>query len=490
MTSPEQIDKSSLKSKAVRGGAITLAAQMTTIIVQLVAIVVLSRLLPPEDFGIIAMIMAVIAFMTLFRDMGLSTASIQKVDLTHQQMSALFWLNIVVGLTLALLVLAISPAVAWFYGRPELQPVCALLSVSFIIVSLGAQHGAMMQRELRFKPKAIADVSGAVVNLLVSALLALKGAGYWSLAWGTVCGALATTFLYLCLGRFRPSAPRRTSGIRELLGFGADVTAFEIVNYFSRNLDNILLGRIWGAPVLGMYTRAYQMMMLPIHSLRTPINAVAFPVLSRLRNDPVSFRNYYRRIASLLAFLSMPLMAFLTINAENVVVLSIGEKWRQVIPIFMLLGITGFIQPVAGLRGMVLLSLGRSRRYLIWGAFNALAVCIAFSIGVHWGAEGIALAYAISNYAILYPSLVFSFRDSPLKPLDFFTTIATPLLSCAAAGLANITALHFLPPMGSAPSLAVALVTFAVTYALVFASTADGRQSMRFYLSLLSILRK
>lgn len=490
MTSPEQANNAGLKSKAVKGGAVTLVAQMVTVLVQLASIIILSRLLPPEDFGIIAMIMAVIAFMMLFRDMGLSTASIQKGHLEHDQITVLFWLNVVAGLVLSLLVLAFSPVIAWFYDRPELQPVCALLSLSFLFTGAGVQHAAMMQRELRFKPKAIADVAGAVTNLLVAAVLALRGFGYWSLAWGTVSGALVTTSLYLSLGRFTPGVPRRANGIREMLGFGANVTGFEIVNYFSRNLDNILLGRIWGATTLGMYSRAYQMMMMPINSLRTPINAVAFPVLSRLRNEPAAFRRYYCRVASMLAFLSMPLMAFLAVNAENVVIVSIGEQWRQVIPIFVLLGLTGFIQPVASLRGMVLLSLGRSRRYLGWGVFNALAVCVAVSIGVAWGAQGVALAYAISNYVILYPSLLYSFRDSPLKPSDFFSTIALPFFASILAVAVNYSALGRLAALGSMPGLVSAFMLFTTTYVAFFFLLPAGRKTLRSYLDLLHTLSK
>jgi len=192
----------------------------------------------------------------------------------------------------------------------------------------------------------------------------------------------------------------------------------------------------------------------------------------------------------MLAFLSMPLMAFLTVNAENVVVVSIGERWRQVTPIFVLLGVTGFIQPVASLRGMVLLSLGRSRRYLGWGVFNAIAVCISFTAGVPWGAEGIALAYAISNYAILYPSLIYSFHDSPLKLSDFFTTIAMPFFASLVAATINFTMLRPLAPIGALPGLAVAFITFIGTYLLCFVAIPRGRETLRSYVSLVHTLRR
>jgi len=475
------LPSSDLKKKAVRGGLVTMTAQAATILVQLISLVVLSRLLPPSDFGVIAMITALTSFMALFRDMGLSTASIQSGGLSRDQTSALFWLNAAAGLVLTLLVAALAPAVAWFYGRPELQPVTLLISTTILVSSLGAQHSATMQRELRFKPKAIADISGAVSNLIVSIALAHNDWGFWALAWGTVVGAAVTTALYFLLSGFRPSWPRRASGIRELLGFGANVTGFELVNYFHRNLDNVLIGRFWGAIELGLYSRAYQMMMLPITSLRTPINAVAFPVLSRLRSSPEEFRRYYGKIATLLAFISMPLMAFLTVNAHDVVEIALGPAWKDVAPIFVMLGITGFIQPVASLRGLVMLSQGHSRRYLAWGLYNAIVVSIAFCAGTPWGAIGVATAYALSNYLILYPSLLFAFKDSPLKSLDFFSTIALPATSSLVAAIASWLSLPILSKYGSIISISASFLIFCCAFTATTMLIPGGYRTIASY---------
>lgn len=459
-----------------------MTAQLAAILVQITSLIVLSRLLPPEDFGVIAMITALTSFVALFRDMGLSTASIQANGISHEQASALFWLNAAVGLALTIVVAALSPAVAAFYGRDELQPVTLLVSTTIFISSLGAQHAATMQRELRFKPKAIGDVFGAVANLAVAMLLAFNGWRYWSLAYGAVAGATVTTALYFALSGFRPGVPRKAGGVRELIGFGANVTGFEFVNYFHRNLDNVLIGRFWGALELGLYSRAYQMMMLPITSLRTPINAVALPVLSRLKHDHSDFRRYYGKIATLLAFISMPLMAFLTVSADGIVILALGERWSGVIPIFVLLGLTGFIQPVASLRGLVLLSRGHSKRYLSWGIYNAIVVSIAFCLGTPWGALGVAAAYAISNYLILYPSLVFAFKDTPLRPADFFTTIAVPASASIVAAAVCWLAKPQLGQTGSLVSLAGALAIYCGTFLAATFALPGGASTLASYL--------
>lgn len=468
-----------------------MSAQLASIIIQLISLLILSRLLDPEDFGVIAMITAITALMGLFKDMGLSTAAVQRGDLSYEQTNSLFWLNALAGCALTLIVIAASPAIALFYNDPRLQPVTMLLACTFLVSGIGGQHAALLQRKLQFKKKAIAEVSGAVVSVAISIVLAVAGWRYWALAWGTLAGALVTTTFYFTFSGFIPSSPRGAKGTRELLGFGAHVTGFELVNYFHRNLDNVLIGRFWGAIELGFYSRAYQMMMLPITSLRTPINAVAFPVLSKLKESPEEFRKYYRNIASLLAFISMPLMAFLTVNTQDVVVVALGDDWIAIAPIFMLLGITGFIQPVASLRGLVMLSLGRSGRYLSWGVVNALTVSVAFCIGTFWGSVGVAAAYAISNYLILYPSLVFAFKDTPLRSLDFFDTTALPAVaSLVSAGVCATLHNSF---STSSPTLRLLTSTgaFALTFALIYMSAPRGRREVSMYYKLaISALRK
>ncbi|MDR7017298.1 MOP flippase family protein [Acinetobacter sp. 3657] len=480
---------SDLKKKAVKGGALTISSKLVTIVIQILSLVILSRLLLPSDFGLIAMVMAITAFMGIFRDMGLSTAVIQKKDLTYDQINMLFWLNTAVGLLLTILTVLLAPLIAGFYAREELKPVIMLLAMTFFIASVGAQHSALLQRDLNLKPKVIADIVGAVFTLIVSIVLAMLGYGFWSLAWGTVIGALATTLLYFKGSAFTPSKPKAAQGVRQLIHFGANVTLFEMLNYFHRNLDSVLIGKFWGAVAVGLYSRAYQMMMLPIASLRQPINAIAFPVLSRLQDDPIEFKKYYEKIATLLAFLSMPLMAFLVVNAQEVVEVTLGKGWEGVVPIFTLLGITGFIQAVASLRGLVLLSLGHSKRYILWGAFNAIFVSLGFVVGVQWGAEGVATAYAIVNYAILYPSLWYFFKNTPLKPRDFFTPLKLPIVASLSAALGSYVINLFINLSFPILNLIISALIYFIIFIVVVIIMPDGLKTLRDFRKLLRVIR-
>ncbi len=373
-----QVDVADLKRKSVRGGAVTMLAQACSIIVHLVSTLVLARLLSPDDYGVVAMVLAVTGFAGLFRDLGLSSAAIQKKDLTHAQQSNLFWLNIAMGVFLTLIVSAASPLVGLFYQKPELVSVTCAMSASFIIGAVGTQHGALLVRKMQFGRQAIANISGAIVTLLVAITFSLQGYSYWSLVWGSLAGAFVTTCLLYLLSPFSPGRPSKGSGIRGMLQFGANITGFEFVNYFHRNLDNILIGRFWGPDALGLYTEAYRLLMLPISAIRAPINTVAFPALSRLLEHPEAYRSYYRRVTAVVAFLSMPLCALLFATSRPAIEFLLGKQWLGVAPIFSWLAVTGFIQPVAGLRGLVMLSNQHGKAYLYWGIFNAIFVSIGF----------------------------------------------------------------------------------------------------------------
>tara|TARA_B110000879_G_scaffold212413_1_gene308552 strand:- start:679 stop:2235 length:1557 start_codon:yes stop_codon:yes gene_type:complete len=439
------VDMADLKRKSVRGGMVTMVSQAITIGIQLTSTVILARLLSPEDYGVLAMVMAVTAFAGIFREMGLSSAAIQKKGLTREQQSNLFWLNLAMGIILTVIVAGASPLVAWFYGKPELVAVTLALSLNFIISSLSTQHGAMLIRNMQFGRKAVATIAGSLVTLAVAIILALQGYSYWALVWGMLAGALVTSLLTLYLSPFRLGLPSKGSGIRDMLGFGANVTGFDFVNYFARNLDNILIGRVWGTIELGYYTKAYQLMLFPINAIRGPINQVAFPALSRLKDNETEFRNYFLSIISIIAYLTMPICAFLWCGSTILIDLILGPQWSEVGTLISWLAIAAFIQPVAGMSGSLLLSLGLSRRYLLCGLCNAIIFSVCFMIGVNWGAKGVAISYVITNYVILFPWLTWAFKGTPVNFKSFSIACMYPaVVSIFAFVVTEITFNHYL----------------------------------------------
>lgn len=482
-------DLKALKHQSVRGGAVTLVAQGISIGIQLASTIVLARLLSPNDYGIMSMVTTITAFAGLFRDLGLSSAAIQKKELTHAQQSNLFWINAGMGALLSVVVAGSAPLVAWFYKRHEVFWVTVALASTFFISSLGTQHGALLVRQMRFARQAGASIAGAATGFGLAVALAMAGCGYWALVWGGLANSLVTTSLLIILSPFRPGVPARRAGLRGILKFGAHITAFDFVNYFQRNLDNLLVGRVWGTGALGVYSRAYSLLMFPIASLRSPINAVAFPAMSRLQNEPEALRSYYLRITSLLAFTAMPLTAFLFVASKPIIALALGAKWFGVIPIFSYLALAAFIQPAAGFAGSLLLSLGQSDRYFRCGLFNAAAMSLGIVIGVHWGPTGVALGYAIANYVVLYPWLRWAFRDTPVRFRDFAEACAYPAMMSVLASALALACKPWIAGFHPAAQLAVLGGVFGLVGIPMLLLTDWGRKHGVFLLGLIEHFR-
>jgi PST family polysaccharide transporter len=433
-----------LAGKSVRGGITTMTAQGIQFVLHLVGTMVLARLLTPTDFGLIGMVTVVVGFAQMFKDAGLSMATVQKDHISHEQISTLFWLNLLLSTALGLCILAASPLVAWFYGRPELTAVTAVLSLSFTITGLTIQHAALLRRHMCFGTLAAIHIASYLANLIVVVLLALAGWRHWALVCGSLATALSSTLLTLFFCPWIPCRMQRKTGVRSMLEFGGHLTVFNFINYFARNADNILVGRLIGADALGLYAKAYQIVYMPLTNIRDPINAVAIPTLSRLESEPERFRRYYAKFVFSLAFLSMPLMGFCAVFARELVLLILGSQWVDVTNIFRVLAIVGFIQPVAGTRGAVLVACGRTKVYLALGIVTAMITVAAFCIGVMWGTIGVAVSYAIVVYALQYPASIITFRHVPVSLGDFLGNCwHVALISCfsvtAARGIIALT---------------------------------------------------
>jgi len=419
--------KSDLGTRSVRSGAATVGGQGARFVLRLVSVPILARLLAPGDFGLIAMVTVMTNFIMVFRDMGLSSATVQQSEINHAQVSTLFWLNVVIGGVLMVLTSLVAPAVAWFYGDQRLTAITMCLSVAFLFAGLTVQHQALLRRQMRFSALAVIDVAAVFVGTVAAIVTAVWGARYWSLVVQEVTmAASAAVGAWLASG-WRPAWPSRRSGVRRMILFGGNVSGFNFVNYFARNLDHLLLGKFWGPDVLGLYSRAYGLLMLPISQLTSPMGAVAMPALSRLQDDSQRYARYYARFVLLLSFVSMPLVVLLGVCSENAVRLFLGDQWMGASRIFQILALTAFIQPVLSTAGIVVLSLGQTARLFRLGLFCGSAAILSFLAGIRWGASGVAWGYCIANYMTMLPMLWYSFRMSPVSVTCFFRTISRPV---------------------------------------------------------------
>jgi PST family polysaccharide transporter len=423
-----------LKQRAVRGGAATVAGQIIARAVQLVTTMVIARILEPRDFGMIAMITAITGFVLLFKDLGLSMATVQRDRITHEQVSVLFWINVGLGGVIAFVGIALAPAIAWFYGEPELLWLAVVLSIGFVFGGLGAQHTALLKRQMRFATLAAISIASLTAGSAVGIVSGLTGAGVWALVYMNLTMSFVGPAAAWVLCRWRPSLPRRTGGIRGLLAFGGNLTGFNVVNYFGRNLDKVLIGRVWGAGSLGLYSRAYHLLLLPLQQVSQPVGAVAIPTLSRLQSDAERYRRYYLKALKLIAFITMPGVVFMIVMSEETIRFVLSEKWIDAARIFAILGVAAFIQPIMGTTGWLFVSTGRTDRMLRLGLVSALCALAAFFIGLPFGAVGVATAYAACNVIFFVPFYWYSCAKTPVSTLDAFRTLWRPVFASAMAG--------------------------------------------------------
>jgi PST family polysaccharide transporter len=315
-----------LKARAIRGGFAKVCSQGANFALRIGSLMVLARLLDPKDFGLVGMVTAFTGVLTLFRDFGLSSATVQRVEVTDDQVSTLFWINSLVGVILWILLVAVSPLIAAFYHEPRLLWVTIVLAVGFFFNAVGVQHSAMLQRQMRFTPLAIIDFIALLSGITVAIGMALFGFKYWSLVAMTTVTPLVTSIsLWLATG-WIPGAPRRGVGIHSMMRFGGTITLNGLVVYVAYNLEKVLLGRFWGAETVGIYGRAYQLINIPTDNLNSAVGEVAFSVLARVQNDAARLRSYFLKGYSLVLALTVPITIACALFGSDLISVVLGPK--------------------------------------------------------------------------------------------------------------------------------------------------------------------
>jgi PST family polysaccharide transporter len=404
---------------ALRGSIVTGVSQVARIGVQFVSVAVLARLLAPQDFGLVAAVGPVVAFVGLFQNLGLQQAVVQRGGITEAQLNRMFWVMTAVGFSCTAIVLLLSPAIAWFYGDPRMRNIAILAGLPLFIGSMAGLPLSLLNRRLRFGQLAMLDAANAIVGLLVAAAAAWRGFGYWSLLIGSAAAAAVTLAGAWRCSRWTPGRPDFQLD-RDILSFGANLTGFNLVNFFARNLDNILIGKYSGTVELGYYDRAYKLLLFPIQNIVTPLSRVMIPVLSRVQDDKQRFREIYLRTTWALAFVTAPGIAALVLTSDQVVDLLFGPRWHEVSPIFAWLGIAGLVQSASNTTGWIFICQGKTRTMFRWGIYSSATTIAAFFAGLPWGAAGVAAAYAISGYLLRVPVLAVAVhRAGPVSGYDF-----------------------------------------------------------------------
>lgn len=373
----------------------TLFGQGAKIIIQIVSLVVLARIISPSDFGLVAMVVAVIGVADIFRDFGLSSAVIQAPSVSRDEQINLFWVNTALGVTLALLALASAPLVAALYRQPGLTPITMILAANFVVNGMATQYRADLNRRMRFRQLAVADVSGPALGLAAAISLALSGAGVWALVTQQIVQVSVTFVLVVVGAGWLPGLYRRAVSVRRFLTFGLRLAGSQIVGYIGSNVDTVALGLTVTPFQLGVYNRSYQLIMTPLGQIRGPLNSVAIPVLARLQDDEDRFQSYIARGQMAMGYTLVAGLAVVSGLAGPLAAVILGPQWTDAVPVLRLLAIGAGFNTLAYVGYWVYVTKGLVQHLLHYTIF-ATGLRVAFVVaGAFFGVIGVAAGMAV-----------------------------------------------------------------------------------------------
>lgn len=460
--------RTGIKIRAVKSAGITLAAQGIKLLLQLGSIAILARLLQPSDFGLVAMVTVFTGLALQMMEGGLSMATIQRDQITHAQVSNLFWVNGALGAGLCLLGILISPVVATIYGEPRLTLVMAAMSLTFLIGGLSVQHDALLRRQMRFKAISVIDIVSMVAGIIAGIAAALSGLEYWALVIAPISTFSTKTIMRWLSAHWMPSMMSRGSGVRSLLGFGANLTGANFIGYMATSLTPFSIGYIGGAQSLGLFNRASMLASIPSSQLLPPVMDVLQPTLARVANDSERLRNTLTVIMGKLVLGTMFITLTIAVLADWIVQMFLGAGWAGAVPIFRMLAVFSLVEPIAGFLAVALVAVGNAKALLRWKAITLLILIISVGIGSLWGTFGVVAAYALSGVFIRLPGFLFyASRSLPIT----FGELLKALVPSAICALATIAALYSLRQFvlieNPIAGLAVFITASAVIYSVL-----------------------
>ena len=408
-----------MRARVLRGLAWKVVSQLFNQGWQTLVAIVLARLLFPDDYGLAAMVLVFAAIVPVFSDLALGAALVQRRNLSESDRSTVFWTSVGIGAGFTLLGIGVSWPLADFYGEPEVQPLFAALSLTFVVTALGTTQRALLTREMDFKSLELRLMAGAFAAGVAGIALAAGGYGAWAIIGQQLVAATVSTVLLWNFSPWRPRLTFSTRSLRRLAGFSANVFGTRLLFYFNRSSDNLLVGRVLGAQSLGAYALAYNVMLAPLNRLGWPIAEVLFPAFSKMQDEPQRMASAWIRVNRLVGAITVPATLGLAVVAPEFVTAVLGARWSAAEPVIRLLAFVGLLQSLGTLNSAILLARDRTSTLLRYAFVALVASLTAFVVGLEWGIVGVAAGYAIASVFIepYYAWLTARALGTPLSTL-------------------------------------------------------------------------
>ena len=461
---------SNVRKELISGVFYTSVAKYTGIVVTLAVSGVLARLFTPEEFGVVNIATVIIAFFAIFSDLGIGPAVIQHKTLSRRDLGSIFSLTVWSGAVMALLFFAASGLIASFYDDSQtLRNICRILALNLFFASANITPNALVLRDKRFRFAAVRSLSVQVLGGTTAIAAAYAGAGIYALTINPVLSSLLLLIINLRAYPLRLRLRPRRAALRKVFSFSAYQFGFQLINYFSRNLDKLLMGRYMSLSELGYYDKSYRLMMLPLQNITYVVSPVMHPVFSEMQHDLRKLADNYLKVIRLLAFIGLPLSVVLWFTARELVLVIFGDQWMPSVPVFRILTLSVGIQIVLSTSGAIFQAANATRMLFVCGVITAALNVAAISTGIFAFGTIEAVAWCICtsfalNFVLCYVLLFRRTLHAPMRP--FWRTFLSPLLLAALVCLPLGAMQWLLPPMPLLFSLAAKSAGAAAVWAL------------------------
>lgn len=462
----------SLGGKAARGGAALVVSQAARTVFQLGSLAILARILSPEDFGLFSMTAAVLRFFAVFATFGLIQAVIQRDSISREEVDGLFWLNTGLGLLFGLAVFLSAPFVAAFYENAAVEDLAKVLSLSIMLQGIGLQSRAMLERDFKFMRVVAVELVAAGLAMGAAIWMALQGAGVWALVGQDLVMVGVSSLGFLALSAWKPGLPSGKIRLAPYLRYGSGLTGANLVNYLSRNMDNVLIGRAFGGTELGFYQKAYSLVLLPINQLNAPLSRVLLPALSRKKVDPAAYREAYRQAIGCLSAISIPVIAAMGVVSHEIILLLLGPEWAPANRYFLALLPAAFIGATNMGTGWVYTSFGHTGRQMKWSVLNAVVFIIGIVLSSRFSTFTVAVTVSGMFVCFRIPAIKYCFSGTPLRERDFWDPVLRQTFVCVLAAL-SIMGLQTLSPVATEVVTAIVSTTVKILVFLIVLFLAD-----------------
>lgn len=455
--------------RSLHSGAIVIGARACIAFIQVGSVLLLARLLSPEDYGLVSMVTVLTTFAPLLVSLGTPDAVVQRRSITEGEVSALFWISMTLGCTCALLLAASGPLIARFYGEPRLTTIAAVSAITFVASALTCQHYALLRRGMRFVDLAALDVGSNLLSAVAAIALAYYGLEYWALVIRPVLmNALLAAGVWLRC-RWIPPRPTMTPAVKAMLGLGLHSTGFSMTDVVGRSSDRVGIGYRSGATTLGYYQNALFIYDNLLDLLVSPLHGVAVSSLSKTAHDPAELHRLWSKALTTLAFFAMPAFGILAVVGQELIVLLLGAKWGHSGVLLSILAVRGIPHSVERTLGWLHVAAGRTDRWMRWGVFATCGQLIAMFCGLPFGAQGVAVAYVIFMFVLFIPAVAYSGQPLGIGARAVIAAIWRPL---AASLLAVAVGVILRYTLFAGLSAFMKILALGMAYAGVYLVTA------------------